>query len=294
LTVAASRLSHYVAAPITKATPAAIAILVFVALLIGWLRHDEEYLTPDHGLGYWLGICGSLMMLLLLMYSLRKRNKSMRSIGSIPTWFRIHMLLGIAGPLLIMFHSNFRLGALNSNVALFAMVIVAGSGVIGRYIYRKIHMGMYGRKAVAQEILADAETLRKGLEKEIGDVDYIFQELSSFGKRIIEQPPSTALSSLWTGGALALQAPFLRARFMGEIRRLAQRQGRDRGWSSRERRDRIARVDEVLTLYFNALLKAAELRFYERLFSLWHVLHLPLFFVMVATVIVHVWAVHRY
>lgn len=294
MTVAVSRFSHYVAAPISKATPTAIAIAVFVALLIGWLRHDEEYLTPDHGLGYWLGIWGSLMMLSLLIYSLRKRKKSLRSIGSIPAWFRIHMLFGVTGPVLIMFHSNFRLGALNSNVALFAMLIVAGSGVIGRYIYRKIHMGMYGRKAIAKEILADAETLRLGLEKEIGDVDYIFQELSSFGKRIIEQPPSTALSSLWTGGALALQAPFLRARLIAEVRRLGQCEEGGRGWSSRERRDRVARVNEVVTLYVNALLKAAELRFYERLFSLWHVLHLPLFFVMVATVIVHVWAVHRY
>jgi hypothetical protein len=289
-----SRFSHYVRAPFAGAMPAAIGLIVFAALLIGWLRRDEEYLTPDHGLGYWLGICGSLMMLLLLMYSVRKRKKSMRSIGSIPTWFRIHMLLGVAGPVLIMFHSNFRLGALNSNVALFAMLTVAGSGVIGRYIYRKIHMGMYGRKAVAKDILSDAEMLRRDLAQEIGEVDYIFKELSAFGKRVIDQPPSTALSSLLTGGALALQAPFLRARLLAEVRSVARRQGKARGWSLRERRSRIARVDEVVKLYFNALLKAAELRFYERLFSLWHLLHLPLFFLMIMTVLVHVWAAHRY
>jgi cell division protein FtsL len=37
-----------------------------------------------------------------------------------------------------------------------------------------------------------------------------------------------------------------------------------------------------------------ELRFFERLFSLWHVLHLPLFFLMVMAALVHVWATHRY
>jgi hypothetical protein len=294
LIATSSRFAHYVTAPLMRAAPAAVAIFVFVALFIGWLRHDEEFLTPDNGLGYWLGICGSLMMLLLLIYSFRKRNKAMRSIGSIPTWFRIHMFLGVAGPVLIMFHSNFRLGALNSNVALFAMLVVASSGVIGRYIYRKIHMGLYGRKAVVQEILADAELLRQDLGAEISSLDHIFQELYSFGRRVTDQPPSSALSSLWTGGLLAAQAPFLRARLREEVRRLAQREAKAQGWSSRERRNRVERVNEVVTLYFNALLKAAELRFYERLFALWHFLHLPLFCLMVMTVLVHVWAAHRY
>jgi hypothetical protein len=38
----------------------------------------------------------------------------------------------------------------------------------------------------------------------------------------------------------------------------------------------------------------AEYRVYERLFSLWHVLHLPLFFMLLAAGIVHVIAVHVY
>jgi hypothetical protein len=294
LIAASSRFAHYVTAPIMRATPLAVAGVVFIALAIGWMRRGEEYLTPKNGLGYWLGILGSLTMLLLLVYSFRKRSKSARSIGSIPTWFRIHMFLGVAGPVLIMFHSNFRLGALNSDVALFAMLIVASSGVVGRYIYGKIHTGLYGRKAVLKEVVADAEILRQELGKEINDVDEVFQELNSFGRRVVDQPPSTALSSLWTGGLLVLQAPFMRARLLEDVRRLARREGKARGWSRAERHSRIERVNEIVTLYLNALLKAAELRFYERLFKLWHVLHLPLFFLMVLTLVFHVWAVHRY
>jgi len=40
--------------------------------------------------------------------------------------------------------------------------------------------------------------------------------------------------------------------------------------------------------------KLAQLRGCERLFSLWHIVHFPLFLVMVVAAIVHVIAVHAY
>ena len=148
---------------VAKLIPLFVSGVVVVVLVLGWLGRDEEYLTPKSGLGYWLGIYGSMAMLLLLIYSMRKRSRSMRWLGPIPAWFRIHMLLGIAGPVLIIFHSNFKLGALNSNVAFITMLIVASSGIVGRYLYGKIYMGLYGRKAEAQDVLAEAEALRESL-----------------------------------------------------------------------------------------------------------------------------------
>jgi hypothetical protein len=38
----------------------------------------------------------------------------------------------------------------------------------------------------------------------------------------------------------------------------------------------------------------ATLGVYERLFALWHVLHVPLFILLVITAIIHVVAVHLY
>jgi hypothetical protein len=40
--------------------------------------------------------------------------------------------------------------------------------------------------------------------------------------------------------------------------------------------------------------RVAELDSYERLFALWHVLHLPLFFMLLVAGIAHVIAVHLY
>jgi high-affinity Fe2+/Pb2+ permease len=117
--------------------PALIAMGVFLLLIFGWAASGEERLTPRSGLGYWLGVAGASMMVALMAYCIRKRtNGGPRATVAIPVWLRFHMILGIAGPILILFHCNFRFGALNSNVALMTMVIVAFSGVAGRYLYR--------------------------------------------------------------------------------------------------------------------------------------------------------------
>ncbi len=114
------------------------------------MRTWSRFITPETGLGYCLGIVGGSMMILLLIYPARKRMQSLAPIGSVKAWFQIHMVLGVLGPLLVLFHSNFRTGATNSNVALYCMLLVSGSGLIGRYFYSRIHTEMSG----SQESLA--------------------------------------------------------------------------------------------------------------------------------------------
>ena len=277
-----------------RALPAMVAVIVMVVLAAGWLTSGEEYLTPDSGTGYWLGIYGSAAMLSLLVYSYRKRYKSARLIGTIPFWFRTHMILGIVGPVVILFHANFKLGPLNSNVALFSMLIVALSGVVGKYIYGKIHMGLHGRKARVRELLAEAEDLKRQLGEDMKVGEFVSRELNEFTASIEKEARASVLGSLWGGAVMAVRARRMRARLIAEAKRLIRIEGKTAGWSWRLRRDRQKRVTEIASRYSDAVLKAAQLAFYERLFALWHVLHLPLFFLMLAAGIIHVWAVHQY
>jgi hypothetical protein len=78
----------------------AFAAVVAAALIYGWQMRDEDYLTPDSGVGYWLGIGGASAML-LLGYPLRKRLTGLQILGSVTGWFRVHMLLGVIAPALI-------------------------------------------------------------------------------------------------------------------------------------------------------------------------------------------------
>lgn len=288
------QIATYLVSPITQVLPAITAVMVLGVIAAGWLQRGEEYLVPDSGPGYWLGIGGSVAMLSLLVYSFRKRYKAMRIIGSVRFWFRTHMLLGILGPVLILFHANFTLGPMNSNVALFAMLTVACSGVIGKYIYGKIHMGLYGHKARANEILAEADQLKRDLGEEWKAAEFVSQELNAFSVGIKDTAPTSTVGSLWSGAVIAVRARLLRRRLIVEAGRLIRIEGRTKGWSWWQRRKNLNRIVRIVRLYSAAVVKAAELGFYERLFALWHVLHLPLFFLMVGTGIIHVWAVHHY
>ena len=68
-------------------------------------------------------------------------------------------------------------------------------------------------------------------------------------------------------------------------------------WKAVTRRQRRAYVKELnqrLRLFYAAVKKAERLRLYDRMFSMWHHLHLPLFVMLALTVAIHIIAVHRY
>ncbi len=271
--------------------PLSFGIAVFSVLGIGWLNRQDNGLTPESGLGYWLGIAGSGLMLLLLLYPLRKRVRMPRALGSVAFWFRAHMILGVVGPVLIVLHSDFRLGSINSNVAFMAMLVVAVSGVVGRYLYGKIHVGLYGRKAKVREILADADALKQIIGNDLSVGDRLVAELNAFAQRGVAAPKG-ALGGLFLLPAVNWHAIVMRARLMREARAVVASEGRRLGWSRRVRRRQLALIADHVSLYVLTVKKAAALAFYERLFGLWHVFHLPLFILLVIAAIVHVFAAH--
>ena len=280
-------------ARLAKLPPLLFGLALAAALVTGWLYRDEGHLTPEDGLGYWLGIVGAGAMLLLLLYPLRKRMRMLRDLGSVSGWFRLHMVLGLIGPALIVFHSNFKLGSLNSNVALFSMLIVAASGLIGRYLYGRIHLGLYGRRAEIEELLTDVDNLKRAIEGGLPLSGDLSAALEAHAARAAAGRSGAASSFLALLG-LRLRSPGQQARIV----RLAEWQiaieGKRRGWPWRARRKRAREFRGLVRDYFAAVNKAAAFAFYERLFALWHVLHMPLFVLLVLAAIVHVIGVHLY
>jgi hypothetical protein len=280
---------RYRSRPSANLVSIAFAIVVLVVIAIGWLNRDEDSLTPENGLGYWLGIAGASLMLLLLLYPLRKRMRSLRALGTVTLWFRTHMVLGIVAPVLILFHSNFRLGSINSNIALTAMLVVATSGIVGRYLYGKIHIGLYGRKAQLQEILADVDAMKKAVGDDLPAAEHVLAQLNTFAQFGMT-PPSGVLAGLWLLPVVRARARAVRARVLADTRQIIAIEGRRLGWSRRAQRRRLATVSDLVALYIAAVKKAAAFAFYDRLFGLWHMLHLPLFILLVLAAVVHIFA----
>lgn len=264
-----------------------------VVLAVGWMNREDEYLVPGSGTGYWLGVAGAAIMLLLLLYPLRKRLRLGRWVGSVAVWFRLHMVFGLVGPALVLFHANFRLGSLNSNVALLAMLTVAASGIVGRYLYGRIHLGLYGRKAVVRELLADAQGLENWLGDELPGNASIVAQMHAFAQRAAETRKGI-LIGLWTLPVLAIRAGVTRRRLRREAFRLIKAEGRRRGWPRRVRARHRAAIVDLVNRHLAAVRKAAAFEFYDRLFGLWHMLHLPLFIILIFAATIHVVAAHLF
>jgi hypothetical protein len=288
-----SRFGHYATRPQLWIVPMTFGAGLLGALLVGWLNRDQDYLTPETGLGYWLGIAGAGLMLLLLLYPLRKRLALPRAVGSVAFWFRLHMALGVVGPTLILFHSNFRLGSLNSNVAMFAMLIVAISGIVGRYLYGKIHLGLYGRRAQVRDILADIEVLKHALGDGLPAGDRLVEQLDAFATQATGVPRNF-LGALCALPGLEIRARVIRHQLLRDVRSTIRAEAKRCGWSRRTREQRIGAIAELVVLHLAAVRKAAAFAFYERVFGLWHVLHLPLFFILVLATAIHVVTAHLF
>lgn len=268
-------------------------IIAAVALLLGMQLPVAHYLSPKSGAGYAIGIVGGALILLQLMYAVRKRVPALRFLGSVPGWFRTHMMLGIVGPVCILFHCGFSLGATNSNIALFAMLTVAGSGIFGRYFYARIHHGLYGRKATLGELQQRAREL-----KERGTKILMMPELVT--RLQLEEQRLLAVGN-W-GTATTIFAPFAIAIRCASGRSRLQRYVRTaismtavRHKAVAAQRERLERAAcEYIARRLRVTREVAEFRTYERLFSIWHVLHMPLFLMLIAAGIVHVISVHVY
>ncbi len=271
----------------------AFTLVVVASVFIGWLNRHEGYLTPEEGYGYWLGIIGGSLMLFLLIYPLRKRMRLLRGIGPVTFWFRLHMIAGIIGPVLVVFHSNFKFGSLNATIALTSMLLVAFSGLIGRYLYGKLHKGLYGQRAQVREILADATMFKQTFGADLQGVPEISEQMQHYEHRLLK-PIHSLLPGIWSMILMRSETKKCQARLKRNAKKSLALRARQGGWSRRELRARIKNANQYLGLYFSALNKAANYQVYVRLFSLWHILHLPLFFFLILAAIVHIIAVHLY
>ena len=267
--------------------------LVLVCVYLGWNYNSYLYLTPEHGLGYALGIIGASLMLMLLLYPLRKHARWARGLGPVRYWFRSHMLMGIAGPVCILFHCNYQLGSANGNIALFSMLLVAGSGLVGRHFYTKIHYGLYGSKADLVHLGSDAARARVELEP-------VFDMLPGMKTRLqrLEEKALSTQCGFITCLANVLLVN-IRSRWYGfisipELRRNLYSTCRPEGMTREQRRCYYQNTRHYLSEYLSTVRKVVGFSFYERLFSMWHVFHLPIFIMLLITGIIHVYAVHMY
>ena len=123
---------------------------------------DHELLKPNGILGHGLGIIGSLSMIAgVSIYMLRKRMRFLSRLGKLKHWLEFHIFLCTIGPILVLFHTSFKIGGMVA-VSFWSMIAVVLSGVIGRFIYIQIPRTIEGREMSLNEI--------RGMKSDIRDI----------------------------------------------------------------------------------------------------------------------------
>lgn len=263
------------------------------ALIAGWLLSDAKLVNPNDGLGYWLGIVGGSLMLFLLLYPAGKKSAILRRLGVVKHWFRIHMIFGLVGPLFILYHCNFSVDAINSTVALYSMVAVSVSGIIGRYFYTRIHRGLYGKRANIEELreeITDSMENSRGLA---AILPRFINELHVVSAKLTGDQYTRSIS-MQHSLSWVVRYYVVRLR----LYLLIDKELRERATSSEAMNNNAKKLLKTANTYagqqVGLMRQVAQLAFYERLFSLWHIFHMPLFLLLVVSALVHVLAVHMY
>jgi hypothetical protein len=260
-------------------------LLSSVALLALLAGGADFYRTPllerAHHEGYWqwkaggsvgqkLGLVGSTMMVLMLLYSVRKRVGALRRLGSLGRWLDIHIFLGIFGPLLVVLHSTFKVQGLVA-LSFWSMVIVASSGVLGRFLYMQIPRTRAGEERALVELEAEDRALSGQLRTRFHLDDAQIARLDE----LVGIPTQVGL----LGGFLRLVADDLRLRsglrgFAKGCRSVPAPVFREFERVVRQK----AQVHRRILLWDRV----------HELFHYWHVLHKPFAMVMYLFMIVHV------
>lgn len=229
-------------------------------------------LKPGGTRGHGLGVVGASLLVLMLVYSVRKRVRALSRLGPLRAWLHFHIFCGIVGTLLVVLHSSFKVRGLVA-LSFWSMIVVAVSGVVGRYLYLQIPRTRAGDELTLDEARRLSQELA-GEAAAAGGVD----------PALLDRLDAAARAD----GVAALPLPLL---LIGLP------------WSGLTLRWRLRRLVAALPAPPGADLRAlaAALRqraFLERrlalwqrlhdLFHYWHVFHKPFAAVMYLFLILHV------
>jgi len=240
--------------------------------------YHESYkaLKPGGNFGHGLGVIGGGLILLLFLYSARKRLRFMQSWGNIRYWLNYHIWMGVTGPLLIIFHTTFKVGGIVA-VAFWSMAAVALSGMLGRYLYIQIPRSLSGQELTAAELGEQERDLVGRLRSEFKLGEDKLKRLEELGSAAQDKSRATGWTNMMSWIVNDLKLPFL----LNEIGRDMRRQGA---------LDRQT-VGTLSTLVKRLALLRRRMVYLEtahRLLHYWHIIHKPFAIVMIVIVCIHV------
>ena len=238
----------------------------------------HPWLKPGGTLGLTFGLMGFLMFVFMWLYPLRKKVRALAWTGSVGNWMRVHIVAGLAVPVIAAAHAGWRFEGL-IGLGYLSMLVVSFSGVVGRYLYVHIPRSRNGLELSMEDVNSERRALLTNLSAATGLVP------AEIERRLAVDAGSYAgldpLRTLWR----MFQDDLRRGRTIRELKAELLR--------PHPGRRPLARHDlaETMRLARRELALAQQVRMLEatrRVFGYWHVAHRPFAVTAFIAVLVHV------
>ncbi len=269
----------------------AFAFIVFV-LVAAWFSWDEQYsIVGDAQSAYNYGLVGGSMMLIILVYALRKRIRALHRVGDIRYWYYVHFILGVVGPVLIILHTSFDIRSINGGVALFAMLTVVFSGFVGRYIYTR---ASYGLRTHEHDLKVMQRHISAGvLRSKVPTLKPVESHIKEFTGHALRAPGGVEdiIKRVFT---MSMQAGTAYRRIDKELTHVMSDLAQAEGWSAADLNACLSGERELLREHLTAAANIGKFQAFEKLAGRWRLLHVPLLYILVLSGVAHVVAVHMY
>jgi hypothetical protein len=173
------------------------------------------------------------------------------------------------------------------------MLIVAGSGIVGRFFYTKVHRGLYGERTNLNELQAEVGLESQELRSRLHFAPHVEKRLADFQAYALAKR-----GGLFEQGLrfviLGLRRYRVQLACARDLRGTLQTVAQARGWDRAKYRRRLKASTLLVRVYLEATQRVADFTMYDRLLQLWHVAHVPLVYLLVISALAHVVAVHMY
>jgi hypothetical protein len=242
------------------------------------MRHDlHAVLRPSGDVGQTAGVLTFAGFLFLWLYPLRKRlGGGARWAGGVARWLEVHIVVGLTLPLLGAVHAAWRFDGI-IGLGYWAMLTVAASGVIGRYVYARIPRDRSGLELGAEELAQQRRQLLleltqvTGLEREVVESILAADPVPARGSNVVRTLSRMVQDDLLRRRAVATLSVRLKSLEHVEV-------------DAQKLRTVAALARRQMALTQQARLLGET----QRIFRHWHTLHRPVALTAFVAVTIHV------
>jgi len=238
--------------------------------------HEKHlFLRPGMGLGLWLGITSTVMIVVNLVYLLRRSPRFKLQWGSLKLWMTSHVATGILALLCAMLHAAMAPRNTVGGHAFWALGVLLVTGAIGRYFYAWIPRAANGRELELKEVKGQLDDLLTAWGA----------SFAGFGAEVRERVFASIEKRQWRGTLAGRILALLGVQFdMRRLTRELTERGRAQGISE-------AQIEETVAVAARAHRTALLVAHYEDVRALlngWRYIHRWVAALMVLLLVVHI------